>query len=276
MLVNNWFLIDGFRFNDFLRIENILKVFLDFDKKHILFSWYFFNLDDCDLSEDYSKDQCIDEEFEYFIKRADSSIDYDKISDEIKNRLFEEYCRLFKNCDVAMKEELYKSFIADNIDHFDEEFIYSIKEYIAREMTKPKIESLNFINERKVLENNKIVSFTENRPYVDEYRMKMKYTWYEPKSEGDLLNVLNNTSNSFSGIITEDINDFDKYLYAFELFEQNDLVLAINDRVGDFELVILPRIKELLDDRITILNEVEYFERLEEIYTLSNDEDITF
>ena len=269
MLDNNWFIIDGFIFNDVLTIENILNAFMDSDKKRILFPVYFFNPDDWDFLEwtsEYTKDDAISEEFENFKHGLDSSLDYNKISDGIKSLLYKEYSRLYKTWDESVKEDLYRKFLNDEIDFFDEEFIYSVKEFIAKEASKPRKESINFINERKVLENNVNVSYKQNRCREDnpqsEPEREFKYVWYEPKSKEDLFNVLEECSLFASWIITEDIENFDKYLYEFEYFEQSDFVLAINDRVGDFESRILPKIQEFLSKENIVLTEKEYYERL--------------
>lgn len=272
MLDNNWCIIDGFLFGDVSTIEKVLKTFLESDKKRILFKYYVFELDDCDGAEDYSKEQCIDEEFQYFKQKADASVDYDKISDEVKSLLYKEYSRLYKTCSELIKEDLYIKFLNDEIDFFDAEFIYSIKEFIARETLKPNKEIFDFVNERKVLENNINVSFTKNRPYVDEYEKRIKYVWYEPKSKEDLFNVLKNSSFSFSCIITEDVDNFNEYLYAFEILENRDFLLAINDRVGDFKSRILPKIEGFLCKENVVLNEEEYFEGLMKYYI--NDSDV--
>lgn len=261
MLDNNWVIIDGFSLFDVLKKQNILSAFMNSDKKRILFSHYFFDLDDCDGAPDYSKDQCISEEFQYFKIKTDTSVDYDKISDEVISLLYKEYCRLYKISDESVKEELYRKFFNDEIDFFDEEFIYSVKEFIARETSKPNKERFNFINERKIFENNINISYRDTRLSADKDQRKLKYVWYEPKSKEDLFDVVNFNSCFFSCIITEDIENFDEYLYAFDIFEENDFLLAINDRVGDFESRVLPKIQGFLSEENIVLSENEYIER---------------
>jgi hypothetical protein len=221
-------------------------------------------LGDYGWTPEYTKEQYISEEFEYFKQRMDSSCDYDKISEDIIDMLCNEYRRLNKTCDESMKVELYRDFLNDELDFFNEEFVYSIKEFIAIETSKPSKERLNFINERKVLENNVSTSFTENVLHVNENQnqKKVRLEWYEPKSKEDLFDVLDFNGCFSSSIITEDVNNFDQYLYAFEIFEETDFYLAINDRVGDFESRFLPRIREFLDKEDVVLKGKDYLEQL--------------
>lgn len=263
MFDNNWFVIDGFFCNDFLPMANVLNEFMDSEKKRILFSFYFFDLNDCPEDADYSKDDCISEGFEYFKERADSSINYIDLENKVMDMLCEEYTRIFEKCEVSTRDELYRMFIKDEISIFNECFIYSIKEYIARELYKPKKETYDFINERKVLENNIDISFKNNRIDKEENQRDLNYVWYEPKSKDDLAVVVDRESSLFKCIITEDIDDFNNYLYAFEGFEQADFCLAINDRVGNFESEILPKIKGFLSKKNVILKEKEYYRNIE-------------
>lgn len=151
MLDNNWYIIDGLLFWDFEILKNILKTFIDSDKKRILLCHYFFDLDDCDDEGDYTKGDCISEQFEYYVSNADSSVDYEKIASEVKEMLYKEYCRLFGQCDELIIEALYSKFINDEITPLSEDYIYLIKEFIARETLWPSKEQYNFINERKIL-----------------------------------------------------------------------------------------------------------------------------
>ena len=65
-------------------------------------------------------------------------------------------------------------------------------------------------------------------------------------------------------MITEDVDNFHNYLYAFELFEGRDFLLAINDRVGNFQTEILPKIEKFLKKENIVLSEREYLEKISE------------
>jgi hypothetical protein len=261
MLDSTWYIIDGLLFGDFVILENIFKTFMDSDKKRILFCHYFFDLDDCVDEGDYTKSDCIDDEFEHYKSNADSSVDYEKISAEVKDMLYREYCRLFGQCDEFVKKDLHNKFINDDINFLDEGYIYSVKEFIARETLIPHQEQYCFITERKVLENYDNLFFTKANLYSGEDK---KYVWYEPKSKEDLLAVLKEAGFSLCCMITEDVDNFNNYLYAFELFEGKDFLLAINDRVGNFKTELLPKIEKFLKKDNIVLSEKEYLESISE------------
>ena len=255
MQMHNWFIIDGFLFNDFIPIVNILNTLMGSDKKYILFSHYFFRLEDCD---EIYKQECVNEEFEYYKIRADSSINYDELENKVKDMLYNEYSRIYKIPYKLSKEDLYGKFLNDEINFFDEKYIQSVKEFIAREMTEPMNKRHAFINDRKVFVNKINTSFTVNRLLLYSEH-DHEYVWYSPKSKNNLSEIVKDSGSLFNCIITEDINNFDNYLYAVESFEEKDFLLAINDRVGNFKSTILPEIEKFLTKNNVVFNEKEYF-----------------
>lgn len=267
MLENNWYVIDKFQYGDNLPIVNILEAFMDSVKKRILFSFYFFSLDDLKEDSDYTKDDCINDGFNEFKIIADpsnNSIKDDELVDKVINMLSMEYSRITKKeCNEATRKDLLGRLLEEKLNFFSKSYIHFIKEFITREVYKPNKDRKEFIDQRSICTNNTDVSFVESRLYGKKADANMEYVWYGPKSGEKIDEIVKINDYSFKCIITEDIYDFNNYLYAFELFEQADFALAVNDRVGNFESIYIPKIKPLLRKENIIYNENEYIKALD-------------
>lgn len=272
MFKNNWYFIDGFLFNDYLPIINILNAFLDSPKKRILFPFYFFSLDDFKEQPDdtlCTLDDLINNSFELFIEIAEPSShtiihNGDMIIDKVMNMLSIEYTRVTnETCSESIRKDLLERLLKDDLDLFDKSYIYSIKEFISSEINKTNDKLKRFIEERKVCENTIDASYRHYSMAEGGYSIRsLNYVWYEPKSKDELLEIINNEHGFIECVITEDICDFNNYLYAFEYLEQNDFVFAVNDRVGNFESIYVPKIKPYLRKENVIYNQQEYYRKL--------------
>lgn len=240
---NNWYFIDNFDLRDDNLKYRVLKSFKSKNSRIVL-QHYFFNHDD--FSEDEQK-EIIEEDFEYFCEMGYSSYTIDKnTTDKIIS--------IAQDSNMVLEQKSIIEIINNNLG-LEENKLMQIKRLISKVINnKDYLENNDFINRLKNFENYEYVG------YRGRLSNNAKYTWYCPETEDEFMRGLK-IEGFLIGIVTNDHVNFNNYEYAFEFFEQNNGVLAINDRFDKFEFEVKQRLLVELNDTSNILTEEEFLKK---------------
>jgi len=255
-----WYFIEGFRRKDEKSIFDILKCFTITGNK-LLFKHYFFKLEDLDNEV---RSEIIEQNFSSFCSNVilyNNKENRKKTENIIKEMLYENLKDLYKfneSDENIIKNMLFEKLCLGELQGINCELLSNIKEIVAKSISEEYVPDVDdFINERIVFKNSISVSYEDI-----ELEKPLQYVWYLPKNDDEIIKAIE-IEDFLECVVTKNFEDFSEYLYAFEFFEQTDYVLAINDRVGDFEQNIMPKLNTIVRGKYKIISEIEFLKSID-------------
>lgn len=249
----NWSFIGDFGWNDREDICKILKL-LSKDK-YILFKYYKFKIDDfplelqLDIIENDFNDFC-SESFNY--NNPDNRI---RTESKVKQMLYEEFRDIldYKLPKKDKQNVLFNKLCNGELDAVNSKIISEIKLLISKSISEEHIPAKErFIKQRQIFKNSTDVSYRKFNETIG----NPEFVWYCPTNDGEINEIIKD-GITFECIITQNLEVFEEYIWAIEVFEQIDFIMAIENRKeGDIKS-LATRIKNLTHNKYYVIDEEE-------------------